>query len=567
MKSLPVHALLPSLIAASLLCGGTTNAQGQSVAPTQPATPPSGVIYYLPRLELVIRVTRELERCDGSNLEVKQTAEITGENVIEDPGRYYLLATENVERFFHSNDITVNQNRVGTLASVKNTSADKTGEFIVSVFSSIAKLAAAAAGVPLGAVPASAPSDICNAATRQRLIEVGRAKDEIKKNDEAVEKSKDALTARPVEWSAARDKLKEEIAKLEEALERRRKALAALTAKAKGDAKDAARGEDKGEEKAKKVGEAKKAVEREIARLEQELARKNAAVASGDAKLAADLKAIGEQISRLEEKQTKLQARIVTFRQALTREDLYRFSPAAGAYSLRLDPSNATLQAWFRAPGLDNFANNAARADWICADDPQEVNSCGGWLVIPRATTSYIGVVATSGTQASSYPENGSDPKGIVFRQPVSAEVRICAVRSCVDAAGQVRQATQQGELLLLDRRLFSQFGRVGMMPYASHRLFQTLTVDMELHDAGGIKKLTYTTNARSEKAAETFTKSLDEFVKLRDIKDKEKVQDSKRRKDEIEAETTVLEAELKKLDAEQRLRDKRKELKSGAGG
>lgn len=488
----------------------------------------AGLTYLLNKSVLTVRVTRQLIECNGLGFKVQQTAEISGETGTEDSDRRYMVSTDNLEKFFKSNSITITQSNVGTLTAIQNTSTDKTGEFIVSVLGSAVKIAASAAGLPKGIIPAAVPNQLCNAATLGLLGKLSAAKKIIEELPVEIANKKKRLADMVEQAGKGKRALEKKIADIELLLDQAK-------AKAKEKQDD-------------------QVLAAHVTALEIQIKKAKSKETERAANATAEQKELTNEISENEALLAQLPTQITKLETALTKQDTYRFSPSPGRALLRLDPSEDTIFAWFSETGLNVYRNN--NGEHVCRTAFDEQRPCDTTReIIPRATVTYIGTIAPQAASPNDkYPPNDADPGGIIYRQPLSAEVVVCARAACSDSLGKAVTAGA-GSIILMERRVFPQFGIVGILPYASSHIFQTLTVDLQFYDNGAVKKLTYTTNALADKTAETFSKSVDELVKLKDIRIKKESEEAALKTKDIEADTKLKEAMEKNIQADIKLK------------
>jgi len=445
----------------------TPKSEGSAKAPLT-----QGVPYFLKQSVFNIKVTRQLVKpCTVESVVVRQSVELT-DSTGGDPGAYYTIGLDNYEKFFKSNNVSINLRADGTLETIKNVSTDTTGEFIASVVGTAIKLTATSAGIPLSLLKlqADAVESVCNKPTLAALALVDRS--ESLARQEAEQKAK----------------------------------LGSLD-------KDSSQG-----------------------------------------------KAAATELSRTQAQIKEITEDVAAARQHLTRIDAYQFVPAVAAHSMALEPSRPTMEAWFQDTGL-TARRNKERDSVVCLP----AQDCTGWAAIPKPLMAYAGVAASLFSSAGDDgTATGQDPGGVVYRVPVTTRFEVCAEQPCIDSEGQ--PLARGGSRLLVDRRPVLQLGRKALVPYGIAGMFQTLTTEMQTHDNGSLKSITYTSNVRADKLAESLSKAADSYASITEAKQKNQVEQLKKQKEFVEAEKALAEAEAQRIDAVLKLQRKQQEF-GGAGG
>lgn len=135
-----------SLVLAVALAGCTTELNAVRVQ-EKGNIPAAGAPYFLTFTQYDITVTRRVKACTPG-LEVAISAKIERKEV-RDPKHHYVIDFESLQSPFKISEITIEYHQTGELKSINANAEDRAGPVVTSVFTSIGKIAAVAAGVRL----------------------------------------------------------------------------------------------------------------------------------------------------------------------------------------------------------------------------------------------------------------------------------------------------------------------------------------------------------------------------------------------------------------------------------
>lgn len=244
-------------------------------------------------------------------------------------------------------------------------------------------------------------------------------------------------------------------------------------------------------------------------------------------KLEADLKAASKAVA---DARTELAAaekgsedtakRLAAVRKALTVSTSTLVRPVAGKLSFPMDDATKAATAAWTEKGI---TEGCAPGDASCADFEKDL----------RATLS---VHAGFHAQAAKSPAASDRPAGgIVYRQPVKAMLLVCREAPCVKPDGEL--VAEPSAVVLSSPVDLPQLGPLAMLPLKNGP-FQNNTIGASFSESGGLSKLTYKSNAAAAEAAKAFEGTADTLMKFKD---------AKRNEEKTKLETAVSEAEARK--------------------
>ncbi len=130
-----------------------------------------------------------------------------------------------------------------------------------------------------------------------------------------------------------------------------------------------------------------------------------------------------------------------------------------------------------------------------------------------------------------------SDGAGVVYREPARGALLVCKKLECLDAN---KQLTVIPENVVLSQVVdFPQLGVKAKLDLVN-KAFQNNTLVAAFSEAGSLTRLEYKSNARAEKAAETFASSAESIQQLVEAKRDSKRKDLEAKTAEVAAETEL---------------------------
>lgn len=390
---------------------------------------------------------------------------------------------------------------------------DQTAHIVQSTLQGVAKIAAAASGLPASSIALqSAPKGpvvsfadwleakqssmaLCSAATRLRLAQKDALVDA---NEISVRQSLSLMKS-----VTKQEKVVEE---LNSAAEEGKKKLAAMA-------------------------------ENDPGRDAQAAAVKTATAAADAAQK--QLETLKKSQQALTEASSNASNRLVNARKELTLTTVTNFSPepaewtgnaikAPALVSVQLGGAKEALKAWMDENAVRNYCKKNVA---MCTDEWP-----GNALKVLYAEAALYPPFTE--LAATPPPQSGS----VIYRQPVRTWTFVCKEAPCLDEAGKLR--AQQKDILLTSAVDVPQLGVLASLPLRN-TAFQNNTLTASFAETGALIKLSYVTNASAAAAADTFTSSADVFLKYKDAMRTEESSALEQPKAQVDARTALLKAQL----------------------
>ena len=182
-----------------------------------------------------------------------------------------------------------------------------------------------------------------------------------------------------------------------------------------------------------------------------------------------------------------------------------------------------------------------------------EEEALSAWLLPPAATEPPDGpraaarsaLYAEAAVYAPHVSTNGVDgpsPTGIFYRQPLKSILLVCKTEKCVNAGG--LQTAHPDNIILNTPYDIPQLGALAVLPL-SNGPFQNNALAASFSESGALTKVTYKSNAAMAKAAEVFESSADTVLKYKE---------AKRSEEKTKLETALAETEARKKLVEMQL-------------
>lgn len=224
----------------------------------------------------------------------------------------------------------------------------------------------------------------------------------------------------------------------------------------------------------------------------------------------------------------KVVARLTAIRKALTFSKVTTIRPEPGATpTFSIEGIDEAAEAWL----------DMRRSDAYCRG--QSVRCQGRWP---------IELVRALKVQAAIYPQFATATPvstvitSIVYRQPVRATLFVCKEQDCLGPNG--TPAAPETHVLLSSQVDVPQFGALATLPLKNGP-FQNNSISASFSENGALTKVTYKSNAAAAKAAEVFESSADTVLKYKDAKRKQETTKLENSATEVQARTKLLEAQL----------------------
>ncbi len=187
-----------------------------------------------------------------------------------------------------------------------------------------------------------------------------------------------------------------------------------------------------------------------------------------------------------------------------------------------------------------------------CGIDPKKVEQKKLAECLARimgAEVRLIPQMQVTGSQGSEASGGGqTSPKGLAYRQPGPARLIVCREACAVPSY----QAPFQSDATLVDRVYgVAQFGIVGTLPL-ENEAFDNNTLEVGFSASGTINQLNFTTKAKSDSMAETFSKSAMSILETtqQGIKERREERAAQRQERQADLDASLKERQLRRDDA-----------------
>lgn len=172
----------------------------------------------------------------------------------------------------------------------------------------------------------------------------------------------------------------------------------------------------------------------------------------------------------------------------------------------------------------------------------------------PRALDVFVNVVVEhhhGNSHAAGTGQTVQEPKGLVYRAPADGEVMLCLEGSCVSQAGIL---TVPREARLFSRPFaIPQAGAIVRLPL-HNGAFDVNTIVASFSEAGTLTNFHFTTEAEAERAATALAETVEALTKIR-------IEPARAETEQLEAETKRLDALKKKVETERALKKAMEQL------
>lgn len=253
-----------------------------------------------------------------------------------------------------------------------------------------------------------------------------------------------------------------------------------------------------------------------------------AALKKGEADLRAAAKSVADakaEFLAAQEGSEKTAARLASIRKSLTVSRSTVIRPDQTKLNFALEGAADAEEAWVN-PRVQEICKVDARCDIDFGKLRQSLAAHAGIAAAVRKVAPMSAAVA----------------EGIVYRQPVKAMLLVCKQRPCVDDAGGL--AAEPSAVVLSGPVDLPQLGPLAVLPL-KNTAFQNNTIAASFSEGGALTKLTYKSNAAAAEAAKVFDASADTVVKFKDAKRNQEKAKLDVAASELEARKKMVEAQL----------------------
>lgn len=175
-----------------ILLSGCTNYLKVDPIVRETSEPTEGVLYYLPKKEFEIELTRQIKTCGREEIEIIQTSLVTDKN-LTDFSEAYLVKYRELDSKTKKIDLALELYSNGTLKSMNGIMTDKSGEIIENSVSGAIRIARTAL-LPASAVLSAGDSleELCEMQVRSALARLKTLNEQKKdKEKELADKKKE----------------------------------------------------------------------------------------------------------------------------------------------------------------------------------------------------------------------------------------------------------------------------------------------------------------------------------------------------------------------------------------